>query len=192
MRGRATRVALAALLAAPVARADGAYGRLQGDVAPSVEVGAAVERARAAWLAQARLLYLSTAGLQAALAGPAGGERWSVAVGAELRPLFLGRFLKGRERGPSRLDLAIDSLGLGLAARVGPGRSPGVDLSLGFEVPLSSTFDGFFVGLHGVRRWSHEALSSPEVPSQDQAWLTLGFRGVLQTHLVDVRDQVLR
>ena len=63
--------------------------------------------------------YLETAGLfltyeDGAIFGNAAEPVRVLAGGLELRPLFLGRWLTGRELGNARLDLALDSLGLEL------------------------------------------------------------------------------
>ncbi|MCS6901625.1 MAG: hypothetical protein RMJ98_18450, partial [Myxococcales bacterium] len=87
-------VLLPLLLTSPsLARADGAYGRLDGDLAPSVEVGVALGSPTAVPVVQGRLLYLGTAGLQASWLGATAQRAWSSSLGAEIRPLFLPRFL---------------------------------------------------------------------------------------------------
>jgi hypothetical protein len=176
----------------PLARADGAYGRLDGDLAPSVEAGAVLGPRAAAPAAQGRLLYLDTAGLQATWFGASPRRPWSASLGAELRPLFLPRFLKNREQGPARWDLLLDSLHLGLAARLGPERRPGLDLSLGLEIPLSASYAGFFLGARLLRHWPHDAFHLGHGRPESLAFLSLGLRGVWGAHLVDLRDQVLR
>lgn len=169
---------------------DGAYGRLEGDVAPGFEAGASLGPSSTAVL-QGRLLYLATAGLQASWFAPRHGKRSTVSVGAEVRPLFLGRFLTDREQGPAWLDLLLDSLHLGLAARLGGGQHAGLDLSAGVELPLSRSFSGFYLGLTGLWSLPHRALVSSS-NAQGQALLTIGFRSVLGVHVVDANDKVLR
>lgn len=176
---------------ASTARADGAYGRLDGDLAPSLEVGASLARGGVAPAALGRVLYLGSAGIQAGWWAPRGERRWSTSLGVEVRPLFLPRFLKNREQGPPRLDLLLDSIHLGLAARLGPGQKPGIDLTLGLEFPLSASFEGFFLGAQAGQSWPHEAFSGSG-GSQMFALFSIGFRGVLQAHLVDARDRTLR
>lgn len=191
-RPLAAAAALAALLAARPARADGAYGRLDGDLAPSLEAGVSAAPRRTVALAQLRLLYLATAGLQVGLLAPRPDIGLSVSLGAEVRPLFLGRFTANREQGPPRWDLALDSLSLGLAARLADGRPPGLDLTAGFEVPLGQQYSGFFLGLRALRHWPHGALAGLDDRPELSGLLTLGFRVVLQAHLVDAHDQVFR
>ncbi|MCU0656388.1 MAG: hypothetical protein MUF64_14380 [Polyangiaceae bacterium] len=188
---RTASIALALVLTSATAAADGAHGRLDGDLAPALEAGAALGPGGLAPAARASLLYLATAGAQATWFAPRHGHRSALALGVELRPLFLPRFLKDRERGPARLDLLIDSVHLGLAARLGP-RRPGLDLSLGAELPLSASFAGWFLGLRLLRHWPHEALDPGLQGAQTQALFTLGYRAVLQAHLVDARDRILR
>ena len=111
--------------------------------------------------------------------------------GAEVRPLFLGRFLTDHEQGPARLDLLLDSLHLGMAARLGGDQRPGLDLSAGVELPLNRSFSGVFLGLTGLWRLPHDALAGPG-QSEGQALLTIGVRGVFAAHAVDARDRVMR
>ena len=131
-----------------------------------------------------------TAGVQAAWFAPRHGDHGSVSLGAEVRPLFLARFLSNREQGPARVDLLLDSIHLGMAARLGP-RRPGLDLSAGLELPLPRSFQGFFLGLQGLWSLPHAAQIGPH-GSEGLALLTLGFRGVVDTHVVDSRDRVYR
>ena len=173
----------------PPTSADGAYGRLEGDVAPSLEAGVSAG-SRTTAVVQGRLLYLATAGVQAAWFAPRHGDHGSVSLGAEVRPLFLARFLSNREQGPARVDLLLDSIHLGMAARLGP-RRPGLDLSAGLELPLPRSFQGFFLGLQGLWSLPHAAQIGPH-GSEGLALLTLGFRGVVDAHVVDSRDRVYR
>jgi hypothetical protein len=193
-RAPAWIVAAALLASAPARAQDGAYGRLDGDLAPGVEAGAAVPsgRGRVVPVAQGRLLYLGTAGIQGTWLGGGAGRPWSTSLGAELRPLFLARFLKNRESGPPRLDLLLDSLYLGLAARLGPEREPGLDLTLGLEIPLSRSFRGVYLGARLLRHWPHEAFALGQGRPETLALLTLGLRTTWTTHLADARDGVLR
>ncbi len=173
----------------PVGFTDGAYDRLTGDLAPSLEAGVTVGSHTTA-VVTGRLLYLATAGIRATWFAPRHGDGGSVSLGAELRPLFLARFLTNREQGPARLDLLIDSFHLGMAARLSSDR-PGLDLTTGFELPLSASFSGFYVGVQGLWSLPHRALLGPG-GSEGQALFTIGYRGVVGVHIVDANDRVYR
>src|SRR5579862_655586 len=112
-------VAGAALWAAVAAAgADGAradstdtsYGRVQGDLTAVVGAGATMGAGGARGEAEVRLRYLETAGLFASyedgpLLGSQAEPRRVFATGLEVRPLFLFRWLKGRESSRAMLDL---------------------------------------------------------------------------------------
>jgi hypothetical protein len=102
-------------------RGDGAYGRFRGDldlgfgVGPKLaftgdDPGIAV-RGTAFWFSTfgLDLVYEETLKDRPVL------ER-RFGVGAQLRPLFLLRWSQALEKGPAVLDLALDSLGLGVGA----------------------------------------------------------------------------
>jgi hypothetical protein len=177
---------------------DGVYGRLRGDLAISLEFGLAAGEGfgenRTASAAQARLLYLATAGVYGSIFRGAPGDdgRWQGSTGFELRPLFLGRFLKNLEQGPSTADLLLDSLFLGVGARFQPGRSPGFELSTGVEVPLQGRFDGAFLGLRVHHTLTAERLAGAPGRGETLAFLSFGFRLMSTSHLVDVGDQLAR
>lgn len=132
---------------------DGAYGRFDGDLdlglgaGPNVaftgdEVGVAV-RGTAFWYSTVGLDLLYAEALSSA---PSLERR--LGVGAALRPLFLIRWSKALETGPAVLDLALDSLSLGVGASFGQlpqrdfGSRTAFEASLGFGVPLSGTAPG--------------------------------------------------
>lgn len=132
---------------------DGAYGRFDGDldlglgVGPNLaftgdDIGIAV-RGTAFWYSTVGLdlVYTETLSEEPEL------ER-RLAAGVGLRPLFLIRWSQALESGPAVLDLALDSLTLGLGASFGtpPGRGFGsrtkFETSLGFGAPLTGTAAG--------------------------------------------------
>jgi len=188
----------------PVERAnvDTTYGRIDGDVGISVGAGATFGPNAPRATLDVRLRYLETAGVflsyEDGLSATASDPRRVVAAGLELRPLFLARWLSGREWSVARLDLAFDSLGIEIGGFVAEpvGRafvaSPGFQASLGIEVPILPSANGPWIGLHGGARWSDEAVEgAPVMSAFDRSLfltLTVAYHQVLGAHLVDVRD----
>jgi len=131
---------------------DGAYGRFDGDLDLGFGAGAATYLVTedVAFALRATAHWYSTAGLYLSYSESLGAEvvERRGAIGLELEPLFLVRWSQGLETGPALLDLTLDSLSLGagylLADPVGRdfGASRGVELSLGFGVPLLATAGG--------------------------------------------------
>jgi hypothetical protein len=190
------------------ARADGtdtSYGRLNGDVAVVLGAGAVLGPRAPRGAADLRLRYLQTAGVfvtyEDALGGSADPAR-VIAVGAELRPLFLGRWLTGRELERKWLDLVLDSIGLELgAAFYQPAEGsfasrPALQAGIGVELPVLGADSGPWIGVHGGARWSETALGAGDVAGPDDAALylalTLSWHQVLVAHVVDVGDRAPR
>ena len=208
MRVSAALFALATTLSASTASAldgpDTAYGRIDGDGSASLAVGAAFgPRAPRAAL-DLRLRYLWTAGVfvtyeDGPLLGTSSEPRRAFAGGIELRPLFLAKWLQGKETGNAYLDLTIDSLGLELGAVfVQPAfasfaSKPGLQAGLGLQVPLFPRATGPVIGLHGGARWSNSVLSGrdPESASDRSLFflLTVGWQQVFGAHIVDLGDR---
>lgn len=132
---------------------DGAYGRFDGDldlglgVGPNLaftgdDIGVAV-RGTAFWYSTfgLDLVYAET------LTKTPDLER-RLGVSAALRPLFLIRWSQALESGPPVLDLALDSLGLGVGASFATPSGRGFasrttfELSLGAGVPLAASAVG--------------------------------------------------
>jgi hypothetical protein len=211
-RGTAVVLALACVLAASsAARAedrprsrDASYGRFDGDLAiaaaAAMTLGARGPRAGA----DVRLRYLSTAGVfgsyeDGEIVGSAAEPRRVLAVGAELRPLFLGRWATGREIGSPRIDLLVDSLAIELGAAFAQpggarlGARAALQAGLGLELPLLAQVSGPFVGLHGGARWSERTLSGgPADGPSDRALfftITLGWQATFGGPIVDQGDR---
>lgn len=134
-------------------RGDGAYGRFDGDLDLGIGAGPS--------------LALSNGDMGLGVRGVA---RWYYAIGAYVRydetlsphpdierrlgfgvdvtPLFLIRWPRAMEKGPAALDLALDSLSLGLGASLatehgrGFGNRHAFEGSLGFGVPLAASSHG--------------------------------------------------
>jgi hypothetical protein len=163
---------------------DGAYGRLDGDLALSAGVNGGVvldDRVHPAVTGSAslelRARILDSGGLFAAGEWrPEGDSR--VIVGVDLRPLFLARFLLGLETGMQWFDLLLDSIGVEVGAAVGPfDHDLGVSLAIGFglDVPLylpPRTSGGVFLRL-GARYVTASALDQAAPGGGTTDWVLL-------------------
>jgi hypothetical protein len=182
---------------------DATYGRIDGDVAVVGALGMTLGPRAPRATADARLRYLSTAGMfftyeDGPLIGASAEPRRVMAVGAELRPLFLARWARGLEWGSPRLDLAFDSIGLELGAvflqpeGASFGGRPGLQAGLGFELPFMTTATGLFLSVHAGARWSNAALGGGPLagPGDRAAFLTLAFswQQIFGAHVVDLGD----
>jgi hypothetical protein len=195
------------------AGADGAYGRLAGDVAFGGEAGASLEAGDVEPSGSLALrlgtFYLSTVGLtvqyndRLGLDDDAEDEGWarSLAPGLELRPLFLGRFARDLERGPPHADLILDSIGIGLGAyvawpaqscdaRAGTCVDHGMELSLGAEIPFLAQAATPFLALRAAMRWSlvDRSAALPAPSPVALLTVTIGYRHLFTAHLVDAGD----
>jgi hypothetical protein len=131
---------------------NGVYGRFDGDV--ELAIGAGVELdGKTRFAVRASTHYYATAGVYAGYAESLGAldplaTQRLLALGVDLKPLFLPRFAQDLEQGPAQLDLALDSLSLGLGALFeqpesrGFGARRGFELSLGAGIPLLSSLAG--------------------------------------------------
>ena len=190
----------------PAAKAntDTTYGRVDGDL--GVVLGAGVSlgpRAPRAAL-DLRVRYLDTVGLffqyeDGPLVGASSEPRRVLATGVELRPLFIGRWLTGRESSDGRVDLLVDSIGLELGASfpqpIGapfPAR-PGMQAGLGVELPVLARATGPWIAFHGGVRWSDAAMSGQPLsgPSDRALFLsiTLAWHQLFLAHAVDAGDR---
>jgi hypothetical protein len=199
---------LALVLSAGEARADDedtSYGRIAGDLSLAAGAGATFGPRAPRGVLDLRMRYLESAGLfvtyEDALGGAAEPER-VIAVGTELRPLFLARWLTGHELARGRLDLMLDSIGLEIgAAFYEPQEAsfaprPALQAGLGIEVPFLANATGPWLGLHGGARWSEVAMGSGDIAgAADRALflaVTLGWHQVLVAHVVDESDRAPR
>jgi hypothetical protein len=154
----------------PPAESDGVYGRLRGNTDASLKLGGLISHSRLAASLGASAHYYSLIGITGdyseSLAADA-AQRRAVSLGAELRPLFLPRWLLGMERGPAFLDLTLDSICAGFGAyfsRVtGPVEdSRGVWMSLGFGLPVLGRANGPWLEVRQLRRWPDRETNGPE------------------------------
>lgn len=184
--------------------ADGSYGRIEGDLGVVAGAGVAIGPRAPRGALDLRVRYLDTIGVfgtyeDASFLGTSSEPRRLIATGVELRPLFLGRWLTGRDFGSGRLDLIIDSIGLELGAvfqqPLGTSFSarPGIQFGLGLELPFLASANGPWIGLHGGIRWSDAAISGAPLAGPDDRALylsvTLAWHQLFLAHAVDAGDR---
>jgi hypothetical protein len=143
----------------------------------------------------------------------------SVSTGLHLSPLFLIRGALNGEHGPAFVDLLIDSLGFELGPAWSATRSftvlvsgappampqgtsssfdetPGIEAALSLSVPLFARASGLFLGVRGALRWRPSdfapTASTSVADRGGYLMLTLGWHQVLDVHLVDAGDRVVR
>ncbi|AKU99773.1 hypothetical protein AKJ09_06437 [Labilithrix luteola] len=200
-------LAFAGAARASDAEVDPSHGRIEGDVAAVGAAGLTFGPTAPRLAGDVRFRYLSTAGLFATYEdGPAIGSasdpRRVLAVGIELRPLFLARWFQGRETGNAYFDLTLDSFALELGAvflQPAGGdfaSKPGLQAGLGLELPIFPNATGPLVGVHGGCRWSNDALGGGPIQGPvDRAlylMLVVGWQQVFGGHLVDFDDRAPR
>lgn len=183
---------------------DTTYGRVDGDLSVVLGLGATVAPRGPRTAADLRFRYLDTVGIFAdyedgALVKSGSEPRRVFAAGLELRPLFLGRWLRGLELESARIDLLIDSIGLELGAAFAQpegspfGSRPGLQAGLGLEIPVLAQASGPWLGVHGGVRWSDSAVSGGTVEGPDDraAFLTLtvAWHQFFGGHVVDIGDR---
>jgi hypothetical protein len=140
-----------ALLALPCgARAqDGAWGRLDGDLTLEAAVGGGATHEGEGWsgaaLAELRMRYVDVAGLMVGgEVRPDGASR--VLLMADVRPLFLARFLTNATFGDRYWDVWLDSIGVDLGLAVAPldgDVGAALAVGFGFDVPLVFFGEGY-------------------------------------------------
>jgi hypothetical protein len=185
---------------------NGVYGRFDGDLDLRLDVGAAFAAGGPALATGATALYLQTAGIYAhytdALGGGGPDVARSISVGVLLTPLFLARYATDMEHGPARLDLFIDSIGLGVGAfwdapRGGALRpDAGIEIALLLGFPLLPQATGPFLGLRGALRFRAEDIAgagSGDILDRGAVLsLTLGWHHIVRAHFVDAGDRLPR
>ena len=204
-----SRLSLSLVLVSSVASADerardASDGRFDGDIGVALGVGATFGPRAPRAAVDARVRYLSTAGLFATyedgpLLGGSAEPARALAFGLELRPLFLARWGTGTELGVPRLDLALDSLGLELGAVFSQpagarfGARAGLEAGLGLELPILPRASGPLVGLHAGARWSEAALSGGPLdgPADRALYLAVlvGWQALFGSPVIDFDDR---
>jgi hypothetical protein len=179
--------------AEPGGAGDGVYGRFDGDLALGVGLGAELgQNTRAA--ARLSLHYFYMAGVYASYRDTLSGRsdeadtsddaRAALAArvlsfGIDLRPAFIPRWSRSYEQGPSFLDLALDSISLGMGAffaeppggALGDGR--GFELSLGFGLPIVGQASGPWLEARGLLSLPDAGESSTTTALVLLSWHTL-------------------
>jgi hypothetical protein len=151
-------------------RADGDYGRMASKWTLSLTGQLELSPQGPAPAARVAAHYSWMAGVYAGLTAPPGGfpsSAGNFGVGVDLRPAFLPRWSLDLERGPSYLDLWLDSFSLGLGVywqtpqADAIARDRGFEASLGFGFPLFGKAHGLWFDTRGVVRL-------PDAPSDAQ------------------------
>jgi hypothetical protein len=186
-------------------RIDSSDGRFDGDLGVVGGLGATFGPRGPRAALDARIRYLSTAGLFATyedgpLLGSSAEPTRVIAFGLEVRPLFLARWGTGHELGIPRLDLALDSLGLELGAVFSQpagarfGARAGLEAGLGLELPILPRASGPLVGLHAGARWSEAALAGgPLDGAADRALyvsVLVGWQALFGSPIIDFDDRL--
>jgi hypothetical protein len=169
---------------------DGVYDRFDGDL--DLGLGLGVELGSAGHAAPAirgTAHYFSIAGLYLAGRAHAGDDsaRSLFALGVDLRPLFVPRWAKGYETGPSFSDLTLDSLSLSLGAFWTERAAHALNAARGFEaglgvgVPLFASASGPWLETRGVLRY-------PDAAAREEAvFVALAWHGFVLTPLSAAR-----
>ncbi len=148
----------------PNYRSDGVYGRFDGELSLVPAVG--LEWTASGWFTQLGLsaFYLNTVGVTFHHAD----GRWSpiapradfsvTTLSAGFRPLFLLRWTQDLEKGPSYLDLMIDSLTLHVGSYWSQQHSVdrqryGLETELSFGFPILGRAHGPWLTASAVNRW---------------------------------------
>lgn len=170
----------------PPADRDGVYGRLGGNTDASLKLGGLLSHSRLSASVGASAHYYSLVGVTGdyseSLAEDALQQR-SFSVGSELRPLFLPRWLLGKQRGPAWLDLTLDSICVGFGAYFAQVAAPGEDtrgvwLSTGAGVPVFGRASGPWLELRALRRWPDPGAES--VDAHNALFLYLSWHQLVQ------------
>ena len=147
------------------ASADGAWGRIHGDVSIQGDIGIGMDNRKTALAANLATRYLQTAGLYTTWMVPLQHNttyHYTVSFGLELRPLFLPRFLTNRQSTSPRLSMTIDSLALRMGvvtADNNPYRAtPGFETGFSIGIPLLQNVSGPWINASSTWRWPHDTM----------------------------------
>jgi hypothetical protein len=161
----------------------GVYGRFDGLYDVSLEMGGAFDENTPSAAFLGSVHYMFMAGVYTEYEDAFGGGATSartVSFGVDVRPAFIPRWSNNLEVGSSVVDLVIDSISLGAGAYFRePPRRPfgdrrGLEMSLGFGVPLLGKVEGPWFGARGLLRWDDPGSAS--APSAEILGVaTIGF-----------------
>ena len=178
---------------------DGAYGRLDGDVALDLSLGTRLALSPpdpAAFNARLGALYVATVGTFVSLdRGAHAHDKLGTSLGVEVRPLFIPRFVSAGQTGPAWLDLVIDSFSLALASRWVGNHSAALELSTGVELPLFAAYAGPLIAVRLSQVLGQSSLRGGDPHDRqtgvDGTFLSIsfGWRASFSTHIVDARDK---
>jgi hypothetical protein len=153
-------------------RADGVYGRLSGDVNVGVRGGAEASHGHFGATGGLSVHYLSMAGAFVSYTDALGEEEAEharvIAVGVDMRPLFIPRWSFDMQQGPAFFDLALDSLSIALGvfwAALPDGALDdrrGLEASFGIGLPLFGRAEGLWLETRGKLRWADGTGTEPE------------------------------
>jgi hypothetical protein len=170
----------------PRSESDGVYGRLGGNTDASLKLGGLISHSRLSASVGASAHYYSLLGITGdyseSLSDDAQQLR-SFSVGTELRPLFLPRWLLGKQAGPAWLDLTLDSICVGFGAYLGQVAAPaddtlGVWMSAGVGLPVLGRASGPWLELRALRRWPD--LDAERADAHNALFLYLSWHQVVQ------------
>jgi hypothetical protein len=165
---------------------DGVYDRFDGDLDLGLGLGAELGSAgHPAPAIRGSAHYFSIAGVYLEGRVHAGDQAAPslFGLGVDLRPLFVPRWAKGFETGPSFFDLTLDSLSLSLGAfwterpahTLNAGR--GLEAGLGFGIPLFASAGGPWLETRGALRY-------PDGDAREEAlFVALSWHGFVLTPL---------
>jgi hypothetical protein len=146
--------------------ADGVYGRFDGDLDVGLALGLEADDDANRGVARVSAHYFSMIGVYTtysdALGEDARLERF-FAAGVDLRPAFVPRWSRDMQHGPGVLDLALDSISLGLGVWWAKpeardfGDARGFETSLGMGLPLLGAASGLWLEARGMLRWADPA-----------------------------------
>lgn len=190
------------ILAALFGARDTTYGRIEGDLGLSLGLGTTISPRGASGAVDFRARYLDTAGIFATYEDGFGGDANPtrvLAMGFELRPIFLSRWLTQSEFGIPHLDLLLDSFALELGVAVlQPKMGDFADrvalqAGIGIEIPILPRANGPWIGFHAGARFSDRGLGREiQTPVEQAAFLTitLGWHQIVRVGAVDVGDHL--
>jgi hypothetical protein len=145
---------------------DGVYGRFDGDLDVGLALGLEADDDANRGVARLSVHYFSMMGVYTTYSDALGEEallQRFFAAGVDLRPAFVPRWSRDMQHGPGVLDLALDSISLGLgvwwakpeARSFGDAR--GFETSLGMGLPLFGSASGLWIEARGMLRWADPA-----------------------------------